>query len=60
MTSRQSESSSLRFGSVDFATEELSTSEASSVKAAAIEHGRGKITSVFVEKAASAGRPMVR
>ena len=57
---RQNESAALRFGSVDFAAEELSTSEASDVRDAAAKYGEGKIVSVFIEKATSKTDPIIR
>lgn len=60
MTIRQDESTALRFGSVDFATEESSTSEASDVRDAAAKYGEGKIASVFIEMATSRTDPIIR
>lgn len=47
-TSRQGSLQSLRFGSIDFAKEVLSSREAHSMDRVAAEHGKGKIISVLV------------
>ena len=56
---RQDENTAVRFGSVDFATEELSSSESSEVRAAASKYADGRIASIFVE-ATSGSEPIVR